>query len=33
MPEVKTQYDVANGNVFLKFSNSGGGIARLIGDG
>jgi phospholipase C len=29
LPEVKTQYDVANGNVFLKFSNSGGGIARL----
>jgi phospholipase C len=28
-PEVKVQYDVANGNVFLKFSNSGGGIARL----
>ncbi|MGF6572063.1 phospholipase C [Paraburkholderia sp. GAS333] len=28
-PEVIVQYDVANGNVFLKFSNSGGGIARL----
>ena len=28
-PEVKVQYDVANGNVFLKFSNKGGGIARL----
>ena len=29
LPEVRTQYDVANGNVFLKFSNKGGGIARL----
>jgi phospholipase C len=28
-PEVKVQYDVANGNVFLKFSNKGSGIARL----
>jgi phospholipase C len=28
-PEVTVQYDVANGNVFLKFTNSGGGIARL----
>jgi phospholipase C len=28
-PEVKAQYDVANGNLFLKFSNSGGGVARL----
>ena len=26
---MKVQYDVANGNVFLKFSNKGGGIARL----
>ncbi|MGH8783088.1 phosphocholine-specific phospholipase C [Paraburkholderia sp.] len=29
VPEIKVQYDVANGNVFLKFSNKGGGIARL----
>jgi phospholipase C len=29
LPEVKTHYDVANGNVFLKFSNKGDGIARL----
>jgi phospholipase C len=28
-PEVKVQYDVANGNVFLKFSNKGGKLARL----
>jgi len=28
-PEVKVQYDVANGNVFLKFSNKGGSFARL----
>ena len=28
-PEIKVQYDVANGNVFIKFSNKGGGIARL----
>ncbi|MFP3559973.1 phospholipase domain-containing protein, partial [Paraburkholderia sp. SIMBA_049] len=28
-PEVKVQYDVANGNVFLSFSNKGGGVARL----
>jgi phospholipase C len=26
---VKVQYDVANGNVFLKFSNKGGSHARL----
>lgn len=29
LPEVQTHYDVANGNVFLKFSNKGSGIARL----
>lgn len=28
-PEIKVQYDVANGNVFLKFSNKGGSVARL----
>jgi phospholipase C len=28
-PEVKVQYDVANGNVFLKFSNKGDKLARL----
>ncbi|WP_322092410.1 phosphocholine-specific phospholipase C [Paraburkholderia bannensis] len=28
-PEVSAQYDVANGNLFLKFTNHGGGIARL----
>ncbi|POR54922.1 phospholipase C [Paraburkholderia eburnea] len=28
-PEVSAQYDVANGNLFLKFTNNGGGIARL----
>ncbi|MDQ0626892.1 MULTISPECIES: phosphocholine-specific phospholipase C [Paraburkholderia] len=28
-PEVKVQYDVANGNVFLRFSNKGGSFARL----
>jgi phospholipase C len=29
LPEVRTHYDVANGNVFLAFSNKGRGIARL----
>ncbi|QBQ99039.1 phosphocholine-specific phospholipase C [Paraburkholderia pallida] len=28
-PEVAAHYDVANGNLFLKFTNTGGGIARL----
>lgn len=28
-PEVAAHYDVANGNLFLKFTNAGGGIARL----
>ncbi|MFP3795572.1 phosphocholine-specific phospholipase C [Paraburkholderia tropica] len=28
-PEVTAQYDVANGNLFLKFTNTGGGLARL----
>jgi phospholipase C len=28
-PEVVAQYDVANGNVFLKFSSQGGGFAKL----
>ena len=32
-PEVKVQYDAANGNVFLKFSNKGSGIATSDGDG
>jgi phospholipase C len=29
MPEVKTHYDVGNGNVYLKFTNHGDSIARL----
>jgi len=29
VPELAAQYDVANGNVFLKFTNRGRGIARL----
>jgi phospholipase C len=29
LPEVRTHYDVANGNVFLKFGNKGRGIAHL----
>ena len=29
LPEVAAHYDVANGNLFLKFTNKGGGIARL----
>jgi phospholipase C len=28
-PEIAAHYDVANGNLFLKFTNTGGGIARL----
>jgi phospholipase C len=28
-PEVAAHYDVANGNLFLKFTNTGGGVARL----
>jgi phospholipase C len=29
LPEVRTHYDVANGNVYLTFTNKGTGIARL----
>jgi len=29
LPEVRTHYDVANGNVFLAFTNKGQGFARL----
>ena len=29
LPEVKTHYDVANGNVFLKFTNRGDSVAHL----
>jgi phospholipase C len=29
LPEVKTHYDVANGNVFLRFTNHGDSFARL----
>jgi len=28
-PEIKTHYDVANGNVFIRFVNKGNGVARL----
>jgi phospholipase C len=28
-PEVTAHYDVANGNLFLRFANTGGGVARL----
>jgi phospholipase C len=29
LPEIKTHYDVANGNVIIRFTNQGGSIARL----